>query len=89
MGQYFYLLDRMRNAIVEKSDDIDVVYNMRFFDVISNLTLFSFFHKWFISFAGLIYKLTGYFKSARLSRISDFSKVSDVLKKLYKNYWQC
>lgn len=56
-GAVFLLLDRMRNAIAEKSDDIDVVYNMRFFDVISNLTSVSSISDSLVS-AGLIYKLT-------------------------------
>ena len=82
-GAVFLLLDRMRNAIAEKSDDIDVVYNMRFFDVISNLTSVSSISDSLVS-AGLIYKLTDILKVPDYHEYQTLLKVSDVLKSCIK-----
>lgn len=82
-GPVFLLFDRIKKAIALNSDDIDVAYNMKFFDVISNLTGVSSICDSLVS-AGLIHKLVDILNVYDYHEYQTMLKVSSVLKNCLK-----
>lgn len=82
-GPVFLLFDRIKKAIADNSDDIDVAYNMKFFDVITNLTGVSSICDSLVS-AGLIYKLVDILNVYDYHEYQTMLKVSSVLKNCLK-----
>ncbi|KAL6934829.1 hypothetical protein ACO0R3_000793 [Hanseniaspora guilliermondii] len=78
-GPVFLLFDRIKKAIAANSDDIDVAFNMKFFDVIANLTGVSSICDSLVS-AGLISKLVQILNVYDYHEYQTILRVSGVLK---------